>query len=163
MSAAPAAVGSTTSAAVEAAAAAVEAFTTMEAPAAAAVEPFTTMTAMEATAAVIESTTTGVTVAAARVPVAAPVVAAVVIATPTSVIAISTAAVVAVVPRAGADKDAADKVVRTVVAVRRTRIWVIAVVAVGANRSGSYIGGTNSNANGDLSVGVTCRKHQNAE
>jgi hypothetical protein len=147
MSAAPAAVGSTTSAA-------------MEATAAAAVEAFTTM---EATAAMSESTTTGVTVAAARVPVAAPVVAAVVIATPTSVIAISTAAVVAVVPRAGADKDAADKVVRTVVAVRRTRIWVIAVVAVSANRSGSYISGTNSNANGDLSVGVTCRKHQNAE
>src|SRR5712664_2658645 len=145
MSAAPAAVGSTTSTAMEASAA-VEAFTTME-----------------ATAAMSESTTTGVTVAAARVPVAAPVVAAVVIATPTSVIAISTAAVVAVVPRAGADKDAADKVVRTVVAVRRTRIWVIAVVAVGANRSGSYISGTNSNANGDLSVGVTCRKHQNAE
>jgi hypothetical protein len=62
-------------------------------------------------------------------------------------------------PRAGADKDAADKVVWTVVAIRRTRIWVIPIVTVGANRSGSYISGTNSNASGDLSVGVTCRKH----
>src|SRR5712664_1235840 len=132
-----------------------EASTAVEATAAA-VEAFTTM---EATAAMSESTTTGVTVAAAGVPVAVPVVAAVVIATPTSVIAISTAAVVAVVPRAGADKDAADKVVWTVVAIRRTRIWVIPIVTVGANRSGSYISGTNSNASGDLSVGVTCRKH----
>ncbi len=65
----------------------------------------------------------------------------------------------AVEPRSGADKDATRKVVWTVVAVRRTRIWVIPVVAVGANRSGSYITGTNSNANGHLSVGVTCRKH----
>jgi hypothetical protein len=62
-------------------------------------------------------------------------------------------------PRAGADKDAAYKVVWTVVAVRRARIWVIPIVAVGANRSGSHITRTNSNANGNLSVGVTCRKH----
>jgi hypothetical protein len=62
-------------------------------------------------------------------------------------------------PRAGADKDATHKVVWTVVAVRRTRIWGIPVVTVGANRSGSYITGTNSYANGNLSVRVTCRKH----
>jgi len=66
-------------------------------------------------------------------------------------------------PRSGADKDATHKVVWTVVAIRRTRIWGIPVVAVGANWSGSYITGTNSNANGKLSVGVTCRKHQNAK
>jgi hypothetical protein len=62
-------------------------------------------------------------------------------------------------PRAGADKDATHKVVWTVVAVRRTRIWGIPVVTVGANRSGSYITGTNSYANGNLSGRVTCRKH----
>src|SRR5258708_3428874 len=62
-------------------------------------------------------------------------------------------------PRAGADKDATHKVVWTVVAVRRTRIWGIPVVTLGANRSGSYITGTNSYANGNLSVRVTCRKH----
>jgi hypothetical protein len=62
-------------------------------------------------------------------------------------------------PRAGADKDAAYKVVWTVVTVRRTRIWIIPIVAVGTNRSGSYVAGTNPNANGNLSVGVTCRKH----
>jgi hypothetical protein len=66
-------------------------------------------------------------------------------------------------PRSGADKDATHKVVWTVVAVRRTRIRVIPIVTVGANRGGPYISGTNSNANGDLSVGVTCRKHQNAK
>jgi hypothetical protein len=80
-----------------------------------------------------------------------------------SVVAVSTAAVIAVVPRAGADKDATHKVVWTVVAVRRARIWGIPVVAVGANWSRSYITGTDSNANGNLSVGVTCRKHQNAK
>jgi hypothetical protein len=62
-------------------------------------------------------------------------------------------------PRAGADKDATHKVVWTVVAVRRARIWGIPVVTVGANRSGSYITGTNSYANGNLSVRVTCCKH----
>src|SRR5260370_8052158 len=101
---------------------------------------------METAGALLDSTWTGVTVAAARVPVAAPVVAAVVIATPTSVIAISTAAVVPVVPRAGADKDAADKVVRTVVAVTPTTIWVIALVSVAANRNAPHINRPNSNA-----------------
>jgi hypothetical protein len=43
-----------------------------------------------------------------------------------------TAPVVAVVPGAGADKYAADEPIRAVVAVRRTSIGIIIIVAVGA-------------------------------
>jgi hypothetical protein len=76
--------------------------------------------------------------------------------------AVSTTAIVAVVPRAGADKDAADKVVGTVESVRRALVGVVAVVSVGAN--GGYsdvaVAPADSNPNGNLSLGVTCRKHE---
>jgi hypothetical protein len=76
--------------------------------------------------------------------------------------AVSATAIVAVVPRAGADKDAADKVVGTVESVRRALVGVVAVVSVGAN--GSYadvaVARADSNSNGNLSLGVTCRKHE---
>jgi hypothetical protein len=39
----------------------------------------------------------------------------------------------AVEPWAGADEDAAGKVARTVVAVRRAGVWVLSVVAIGAD------------------------------
>jgi hypothetical protein len=145
MSAAPAAVGSTATAAVEASTAM---GSTAPMEAAAAVEAFTTM---EATAAVIESAATGV-------PVAVPVVAAVVIATPASVVAVSATAIVAVVPRAGADKDATDEVVGTVKAIRCASVGVVAIVSIRTNRSRA-----DSDANGNLSMGVACGKHENAK
>jgi hypothetical protein len=46
----------------------------------------------------------------------------------------------AVEPWAGADKDATGEVFRTVVAVRRTRVWVVAIVAVGAYGGWTDIG-----------------------
>jgi hypothetical protein len=149
MSAAPATVGSAAPAAVEASTA-MGSTAPMEAAASAAVEAFTTM---EATAAMSESAATGVPVATAGVPVAAPRVAAVVVATP-----VSTAAIVAVVPRAGADKDAADEVIGTVKAIRCASVGVVAIVSIRANRSRA-----DSDANGNLSMGVACGKHENAK
>ncbi len=133
-------------------------------------------TAMETASAAVETTTAveamisapeaAVVEAAVSAKAASAIIETMPTVEPAAVVAVSrvtativTVTVVAMEPGSGADKDTADKVVWTVVAVRRTRIWVIAVVAVSANRSGSYISGTNSNANGDLSVGVTCRKH----
>src|SRR6266567_3436865 len=60
--------------------------------------------------------------------------------------AVKTAPVIAVMPGAGADKHAVDKVVRAIVAVRSTAIRVIPVVAVGADRSRPVVRRTNSNA-----------------
>ena len=53
-------------------------------------------------------------------------------------------------PWSGAYKQTTHKVVWTVVAVRRTRVWVIPVVAVGAHRSRTVVARTNSNANRNL-------------
>jgi hypothetical protein len=65
----------------------------------------------------------------------------------------------AVEPRAGADKEAVCKVVWAVVAVRRAIIWVIPVVAVGANRSRPVVARTNSDAdNHSLRVRRSCRR-----
>ena len=60
----------------------------------------------------------------------------------------ATAAVVAAVePRAGADEDSAVEPARTVVAVRRTRVRVIRVVAVSAHWSFADVSRTDPNCN----------------
>jgi hypothetical protein len=59
----------------------------------------------------------------------------------------SATAVKAVEPRTGADKDPAIEPVRAVVAVGRTSVWVIPVVAVGAGCTGAYIDRANANRN----------------
>ena len=74
--------------------------------------------------------------------------------------AVSTTAIVAVVPRAGADKDTADKVVGAVESIRRASVRVIVVVTVGANGSYADVARAHSNADRNLSLGVTCRKHE---
>jgi len=58
----------------------------------------------------------------------------------------STAAIVPVEPRAGADKDAAVEPIGTVVAVRRARVWVVSIVAIGAHWSRAIVARTESNA-----------------
>ena len=64
-------------------------------------------------------------------------------------------------PRAGTYKDATRKVVWTVVAVRRTSIRVIPVVAIGAHRSRAVVARTNSNAdNHSLRVRRSCRRQR---
>src|SRR6266550_790410 len=122
--------------------------------------------------------TPGVTVVVAGIPVAAPIVAvaattgvavvAVVViapgvATPASVVAVSATAIIAAVPRASANKDTADKVVRTVEAIRCAFVGVVVIVSVRANGSRADVAWSDSNANGNLSLGVTCGKHENAK
>jgi hypothetical protein len=59
---------------------------------------------------------------------------------------IVTAPVVAVIPRAGADKDSADEPIWAVVAVRRASIGVIIIVAVGAHRRWAIVSRADANA-----------------
>jgi hypothetical protein len=59
---------------------------------------------------------------------------------------------VAAVPGAGADKDAAYKPIRTVVAVRRTSIRVIRIVAICADRSRADVARANPDTNRKLGV-----------
>jgi hypothetical protein len=76
------------------------------------------------------------------------------------------AAIVATVePRAGADEDAADEVVRAVVAVRSAGVRIVAVVTVGAGRrrANGAIDRTHSDAKGNLGVGAACGKKQNSQ
>jgi hypothetical protein len=108
--------------------------------------------------------TTVVAVATAIVAVVVIVIAPSV-ATPASVVAVFAAAIIAAVPRAGANKDTADKVVRTVEAMRCAFVGVVIVVTVGANGSCADVtdARSDSNANGNLSLGVTGGKHENAK
>ena len=70
-------------------------------------------------------------------------------------------AVEAVEPRAGADEDAADEVVRAVVAVGRAGVGRIRVVAVSADRS--WTNWTDTNSEGDLRVRGAYRNHEQSK
>src|SRR5712664_601996 len=109
-------------------------------------------------------------IAVAVVAMATTVVAAVVIApivsTTAAIVAVSaTAVIAAAVPRAGADEDAADKVVRTVEAIWGAVVRVVVIVSVRANRSYADVAVTraDSNVKGNLSLCVACSEHENAE
>jgi hypothetical protein len=109
-------------------------------------------------------TTAAIAVAAVKVSTsvstieAASVAAVAVIAVSTAVAVTATVAtpVVAVVPGAGTDKDAAYEPVRSVIAVGGAIVRGIIVVAIGADWRGAVIdGGAYANAEGDaLGVGV---------
>jgi hypothetical protein len=62
----------------------------------------------------------------------------------------------AVEPRTSADEDAAGEVARAVVTVRRARVWIISIVAVGANRSRSDIPRSYADAH-DHALGASVR------
>jgi hypothetical protein len=69
-------------------------------------------------------------------------------------------------PRADTDKYAANKIIRTVVAIRRAYVWGIAIVAIRADRSRHDIGrfsvawpNPNSDPKPDLRVGNLCPCH----
>ena len=137
--------------------------------AATAVEPAATA-AMEAIASVEAAavattmpaavTITTTTVIAAATIVAMPVVAASIIAA-----TVETAAVVAVIPRTSADEDSAGEVVRSVVAVGRAGVRIVAVVTVGADRrwANGAVNGAYADANANLGVGAArCGKKQNS-
>ena len=70
-------------------------------------------------------------------------------------------AVEAVEPRAGADEDAADEVVRAVVAVGCARVRSVGVVAVSADRSWTHW--TDTNSEGDLRVRGAYRNHEQSK
>ena len=77
----------------------------------------------------------------------------------------ATTIVAAVEPRAGTDEDAADEVVRPVVAVGSTSIRIGAVVTVGAGRGGAdgTINRACPNTEANLSVGAARGKKQNSQ
>ena len=130
-----------------------------------AVEP-TATAAMETTAAVeaaVAAAETFMTVEST-----APVVAATSVETTAVITAASVegATIVATVePRAGADEDAADEVVRTVVAVGRACVRIVAVVTVsaGGRWPDRAVHRTYSDAHGKLRVSACRCKKQNCQ
>src|SRR5580692_9305394 len=99
--------------------------------------------------------------AAVIVPVGTgPVVAAAVIAVPSSsVVAIPSPItparpVVAVIPRPCANEDAAHEPSRPIVAIRRARVRIIGVIAVGACRCRTHVARAHANAHCDLGLRV---------
>jgi hypothetical protein len=74
-------------------------------------------------------------------------------------------AVVAVIPRTGTDKYAAYKIARSVEAVWRAGIWVVAVISIGTNGSSANgsIYGAHTNADRDLSERIACGKKQSTQ
>src|SRR5580658_9941248 len=69
-----------------------------------------------------------------------------------------TSAEAAAEPRASSDKEAAGEPARTVVTVRRTGVWVISIIAVGATGSRSNIARSDAHANHHaLGAGVRCQ------
>jgi len=138
--------------------AAAVASTTVEPAATTAVESITAVKASVVTA-TVEAAVPGVATVSIVVPVA--VVAAAIIAATVGAVTI----VAAVEPRASTDEDAADEVVRAVVSVRSAGVWIIAVVAVGANWRGAdcAVHGTYSNADANLRVSAARGKKQNSQ
>jgi hypothetical protein len=121
-------------------------------------------------AVVIAVAAPGEAVAVAVVAVATTVVATVVITpiipTTAAIVAVSaTAVVAAAVPGAGANKDASDKVVRAVKAIRGAFVGVVVVVSIRANGSCADVpvSRTDSNVKGNLRLCVTCSEHENAK
>src|SRR5713101_505460 len=128
------------------------------------------------TAVEVSVAASGVPIAASIIAVVAPgiavattVVAAVVIApiipATAAIVTVCATAIVAAVPRAGTDKDIADKVVRTVEAIWSAFVGVVVVVSVRANGSCAdvVVARADSNFNGNLSLCITCAEHENAE
>jgi len=150
----PAAVRSAT--AMEAAA------TTVELSAAAEVATTTVAVAAVEVAAAIAAIESASISAAAVVAISTTVITATIEAAP---VAVPMIAVVAVIPGTGADEDAAYKPVRAVVAVGGAGVWVVVVVAVGADGSRPVIHGTSyTDAKGDaLGVRGRRREERNSE
>ena len=160
----PAPVASTT--AMETAATTVEATASMESSTAT-VKPAAVMksiAAMEAST-TVESTVTAesfvVKPATAIAITTTTVVAPAVVTT-----AIETATVVSMEPRASPDEDSVEEPIRAIVTVRRAGIWVIIIIAVGANRCRANVSvpWANSNAHDhSLCVRERCRTQSDAE
>jgi hypothetical protein len=114
----------------------------------------------------VESIATTEAMIASAVPTAvapvAIVAATTVIATAIIAATVEAATVVAAaIPRAGADEDAADKIVRPIVAVRSASVRIVAVVTVGTDRRRA-VDGTYSNGHANLGVGAARGEEQNS-
>jgi hypothetical protein len=105
-----------------------------------AVEP---LTAVKATA-TVESTVTAEPAAMKPAVAAEPMAAPATVKSASEAAPVVAPSVVAVIPRAGADKQAADEPIWAVEAVRRTSIGVIIVVAVSAYRRRAIVTGANA-------------------
>jgi hypothetical protein len=139
--------------------AAAVAATTVEPAATAAME---TIASVEAVAVATTSMPAVVTIATMTVIAAVTIVAMAVV--PVSIIATTVEAttVVAVEPGAGADEDTAREVVRSVVAVWRAGVRIVAVVTIGADRRWSN-DGTHPDSHANLGVGAARSKKQNSQ
>ena len=69
------------------------------------------------------------------------------------------AAPVSVVPRTSADEYPTHKPIRAVEAVGRARVRIVVIVAVRANGRRAVIARSNSDANGDLRLGIRSGEH----
>ena len=66
--------------------------------------------------------------------------------------------IVAAEPRARSDENAADEVVRAVIAVGRTGVRVVAIITIGTDRGRAYVSRAHSNTDNDsLCLGERCR------
>jgi len=66
--------------------------------------------------------------------------------------------IIAVEPGTRSDENAADEVVRAVIAVGRTGVRVVAIITIGTDRSGAYVSRAHSNTENDsLGMGEGCR------
>jgi len=147
-----------TSSAMEPATTAVKAFASVEATAIAATAVPTTVAPSMPTATIVIS---------AMAIVAAAAVKAIVIVESAAIIATTIEAVTvvaAVIPGASADEDAAEKVVRPVVAIWSASVRIVAVVTVGADWrwANGAVHGTYSNRYADLRVGAARGEKQNS-
>src|SRR6266849_16617 len=151
-----------TPATVEAAAAMEATATTVELSASMEVTTATVAVAAVEVAAAIAAIKSASVAAAAVVAIAAAAI------IPTATVAVSAAVVassVAVEPGAGADEGAAYEPVRSVEAIGRTGVWIIVVVAVGADGSRPVIHGSSyTDAEGDaLGLRAGSREETNGE
>lgn len=76
---------------------------------------------------------------------------------------IETASIETVIPRTGADKDAPREPRGPVVAVRRTRIGIVTVIAIGTCRRGSDVSRTNPNSYHNSSAGESRGQNQHTQ
>jgi len=72
-------------------------------------------------------------------------------------------AVVAVIPGSGADKDTTDEVLRSVVTIRRARVWIVTVVSIRADRGAGHIARTDPNADSHLRRRSGRQSHQDPQ
>jgi hypothetical protein len=155
----PASVAAT--AAMEATATAMEATATSVETTATAMEA---ATAVETTATAVEATVTAesfVVKSAATITITTTVIAPAIVTT-----AIETPAVESMEPRASPDEDSVEEPIRAVVTVWRASVWVIIIVAIGADRCRANVSvcWANSNAHDhSLCVRERCRTQSDAE